>query len=304
MAEGKKPRCVLRLSPVAVLLTCILLAYLPSSHGSRKQCSVKSDGTLTMFNQETATVAAPCKYRLADFTCGDYQVKVTGGSAVKEDGSYSPDTMWVKVVNTATAETVKLRTSLKRIEEYEAEGVDNVWSIRQGTTEFLDFAGYDGSAYLGKYSVFEVRFGGEYDEVSNVLCYAENFSSPGVPVTLCGDGSTSNAILAAKTAQYGEGTTVSDEQFVRFVMLTDTTVTQSKTCVEAADELQGCAKKVEAAKACDNIFGVGRVVSCITNVFTDKPLGYYYRDCVKAVCLDEDAPAVPSCSGELSTQEP
>ncbi|KAK7096564.1 hypothetical protein V1264_005843 [Littorina saxatilis] len=195
MAEGKKPRCVLRLSPVAVLLTCILLAYLPSSHGGRKECSVKSDGTLTMFNQETVTVAAPCKYRLADFTCGDYQVKVTGGSAVKEDGSYSPDTMWVKVVNTATAETVKLRTSLKRIEEYEALGVDNVWSIRQGTTEFLDFADYDGSAYLGKYSVFEVRFGGEYDEVSNVLCYAENFSSPGVPVTLCGKG-TSDIVIS------------------------------------------------------------------------------------------------------------
>ncbi|KAK7096484.1 uncharacterized protein [Littorina saxatilis] len=298
MAEGKKTRCVLRLSPVAVLLTCILLAYLPSSHGSRKECSMKSDGTLTMFNKETVTVAAPCKYRLADFTCGDYQVKVTGGSAVKEDGSYSPDTIWVKVVNTATAETVKLRTSRKRIEEYEAEGVDNVWSIRQGTTEFLDYAGYDGitrSAYLTKDYVFEVTFSGEYDEVSNVLCHADNFSSPGVPVTLCGDGSTSNAILAAKTAQYGEGTTVSDEQFLRFVMLTDTTVTQSKTCVEAADELQGCAKKVEAANACDNIFGVGRVVSCITNVFTDKSLGDYYRDCVKAVCLGDAAPAVPSC---------
>ena len=50
-----------------------------------------------MFNGQTSTVAVPCKYRLADIQCGDYQLIVTPGSKLDPDSTLSLDTVLVNI---------------------------------------------------------------------------------------------------------------------------------------------------------------------------------------------------------------
>ena len=71
-----------------------------------------------MFNGQTSTVAVPCKYRLADIQCGDYKLVVTPGSQLDSNNTFSPDTVWVKIVNTAAANREKLtvRTESTRLQ--------------------------------------------------------------------------------------------------------------------------------------------------------------------------------------------
>ena len=70
-----------------------------------------------MFNGQTSIVAVPCKYRLADIQCGDYHLRVTPGSQLDSNNTFSPDTVWVKIVNTAAANREKLivRTASTRL---------------------------------------------------------------------------------------------------------------------------------------------------------------------------------------------
>ena len=72
-----------------------------------------------MFNGQTSTVAVPCKYRLADIQCGDYKLVVTPGSQLDSSNTFSPDTVWVKIVNTAAANRKKLivRTESTRLQK-------------------------------------------------------------------------------------------------------------------------------------------------------------------------------------------
>ena len=68
-----------------------------------------------MFNGQTSTVAVPCKYRLADIQCGDYRLVVTAGSKLDSNNTFSTDTVWVKIVNTARKENLFVRTTARRL---------------------------------------------------------------------------------------------------------------------------------------------------------------------------------------------
>ena len=80
-----------------------------------RECYVKGSGVLTMFNGETSTVAVPCKYRLADIQCGDYQLVVTTGSKLDSVNTFSPDTVLVNV-KTTLKENQFVRTTTRRLQ--------------------------------------------------------------------------------------------------------------------------------------------------------------------------------------------
>ena len=80
------------------------------------ECSVKRSGVLTMFNGQTSTVAVPCNYRLADIQCGDYQLRVTSGSKLDSNNTFSPDTVFVKIQKTGVAGSLFVRTTSSRLQ--------------------------------------------------------------------------------------------------------------------------------------------------------------------------------------------
>ena len=82
-----------------------------------RECSVERSGVLTMFNGQTSTVAAPCKYRLADIQCGDYQLVVTPRSKLDSDNTFSPDTVWVKILKSGLEKKLTIRTSSSRLKK-------------------------------------------------------------------------------------------------------------------------------------------------------------------------------------------
>ena len=69
-----------------------------------------------MFNGQTSTVPVPCKYRLADIKCGDYRLRVTTGSHVDSDNTFSPDTVLVNIINTTLKENLFVRTTASRLQ--------------------------------------------------------------------------------------------------------------------------------------------------------------------------------------------
>ena len=81
------------------------------------ECSVERSGVLTMFNGKTTTVAVPCKYRLADIQCGDYQLRVTPGSQLDSSNTFSPDSVFVRMQKTGLAGYVWVRTTSRRLQK-------------------------------------------------------------------------------------------------------------------------------------------------------------------------------------------
>ena len=81
------------------------------------ECSVERSGVLTMFNGQTSTVAVPCKYRLADIQCGDYQLRVTPGSQLDSSNTFSPDSVFVRMQKTGLAGYVWVRTTSRRLQK-------------------------------------------------------------------------------------------------------------------------------------------------------------------------------------------
>ena len=82
-----------------------------------RECSVERSGVLTMFNGQTSTVAVPCKYRLADIKCGDYQLVVTPRSKLDSDNTFSPDTVSVKILKSGPEEKLTVLTSSFRLKK-------------------------------------------------------------------------------------------------------------------------------------------------------------------------------------------
>ena len=70
-----------------------------------------------MFNGQTSTVAVPCKYRLADIHCGDYQLRVTPGSKLDSNNTFSPDTVFVKIKKTGVAGGLLVLTTSRRLQK-------------------------------------------------------------------------------------------------------------------------------------------------------------------------------------------
>ena len=68
-----------------------------------------------MFNGKTSTVAVPCKYRLADIQCGGYHLKVTPGSKLDSNNTFSPYRVFVKMQKTGLAGYMWIRTNSRRL---------------------------------------------------------------------------------------------------------------------------------------------------------------------------------------------
>ena len=70
-----------------------------------------------MFNGQTSTVAVPCKYRLADIQCGDYHLRVTPGSQLDSNNTFSPYRVFVKLQKTGLAGYVWVQTTSRRLQK-------------------------------------------------------------------------------------------------------------------------------------------------------------------------------------------
>ncbi|KAK7096565.1 hypothetical protein V1264_005844 [Littorina saxatilis] len=185
-----------------------------------------------MFNGETTELKLPCQYRLSDFTCGDYRVKVTPGSAVDKDYShrFSPDTVWVNVVYAKTGAFLKIRTSVKRLDKLSKGKISNPWQVMEGSVSVVDFANYDQSkaaAVLSKDGVFSVEFSSAERSVV-VTCSDDEFISKGLPEALCGAGTTTDAIKSATTTLFPGQEDMTDDAFVTYTTSFSTRITSFK----------------------------------------------------------------------------
>ncbi|XP_070178188.1 uncharacterized protein [Littorina saxatilis] len=260
-----------------------------------KACSIGRHGTLTMFNGETTDVELPCKYRLADFTCGDYRVKVTPGSAVDQEDShrFSPNTVWVKVVNANTSEFVKIRTS------FSENKLSNPWQVKNGSKSVVDFADYDHSktaAVLRKDGVFSVEFSSAKHSVV-VTCSDREFVSEGLPESLCGDETTTDAMNNAMTTLFPGQGNMTDDALVSYIVLNHDNVVQSATCKDLASKFTSCQDKEQAAMECVAIFADPSQAECLAT--SNSSLADYFADCLTSVC-DDDTSAVEPMNNFIS----
>ncbi|XP_070178949.1 uncharacterized protein [Littorina saxatilis] len=264
------------------VLACVCVVNFEITLADVKACSIARYGTLTMFNGEKAEVKLPCKYRLADFTCGDYRVKVTPDSAVDTDYShrFSPDTVWVKVVNTRTGEFVKIRTSVERLDKFSEGNKTNPWQVKNGSVSVVDFADYEqAAAVLRKDGVFSVEFSSAERSVV-VTCSDDEFVSQGLPEALCGDGTTTDVMHKAITTLFPVQDDVTDDALVAYVVLNHDNVVQSPTCKDLASKSTSCQDKEQAAMECAAIFG--DQAECLAG--SDTSLRDYYAGCLTSVC--------------------
>ncbi|XP_070177742.1 uncharacterized protein [Littorina saxatilis] len=254
-----------------------------------------------MFNGETADVELPCEYRLADFTCGDYRVKVTPGSAVDQEDShrFSPDTVWVKVVNADTSEFVKILTSVRRLDKFSENRTTNPWQVKEGSKSVVDFADYDESraaAVLRKDGVFSVEFSSAKRSVV-VTCSDQEFVSEGLPESLCGDETTTDAMNNAMTTLFSGQGNMTDDALVSYIVLNHDNVVQSATCKDLASKFTSCQYKEQAAMECVAIFADPSQAECLAT--SDTSLADYYYDCLTSVC-DGDTSAVDPMNNYIS----
>ncbi|XP_070179119.1 uncharacterized protein [Littorina saxatilis] len=272
------------------VLACVCVVNFEFTLADVKECSIARYGTLTMFNGEKAEVKLPCKYRLADFTCGDYRVKVTPGSAVDRDYShrFSPDTVWVKVVNTRTGEFVKISTSVKRLDKFSEGNKTNPWQVKNGSVSVVDFAGYEqAAAVLRKDGVFSVEFSSAERSVV-VSCSDDEFVSQGLPEALCGDGTTTDVMHKAITTLFPGQEDMTDDAFVTYTTSFSTTTmlfrgkSQRPTCKDLASKFTRCHRqdKERAAMECAAIFG--DQAECLAG--SDTSPRDYYAGCLTSVC--------------------
>ncbi|XP_070178245.1 uncharacterized protein [Littorina saxatilis] len=278
--------------PLVLFVSVVTFEF---SLADEKACSIGRYGTLTMFNGETADVELPCMYRLADFTCGDYRVKVTPGSAVDQEDShrFSPDTVWVKVVNANTSEFVKIRTSVRRLDKFSENRTTNPWQVKEGSKSVVDFADYDQSraaAVLRKDGVFSVEFNSAERSVV-VTCSDQEFVSEGLPESLCGDETTTDAMNNAMTTLFPGQGNMTDDALVSYIVLNHDNVVQSPTCKDLASKFTSCQDKEQAAMECVAIFADPSQAECLAT--SDTSLAAYYYDCLTSVCDDDTSAVVP-----------
>ncbi|XP_070199136.1 uncharacterized protein [Littorina saxatilis] len=276
--------------PLVLFVSVVTFEF---SLADEKACSIGRYGTLTMFNGETADVKLPCMYRLADFTCGDYRVKVTPGSAVDQEDShrFSPDTVWVKVVNANTSEFVKIRTSVRRLDKFSENRTTNPWQVKEGSKSVVDFADYDQSreaAVLRKDGVFSVEFSRAERSVV-VTCSDQEFVSEGLPESLCGDETTTDAMNNAMTTLFPGQGNMTDDALVSYIVLNHGNVVQSATCKKLASKFTSCQYKEQAAMECVAIFADPWQAECLAT--SDTSLAYYYYNCLAFAC-DGDTSAM------------
>nr|KAG5712087.1 hypothetical protein BaRGS_020813 [Batillaria attramentaria] len=112
-----------------------------SSIAAPKTCSIDRYGKVTTFSGEALDVEAPCKYKLAQFTCGAFKVFVTAGSALDGDSNnrFSPDTAWIKVQRELGGQTVEWigRTSAGLIKKVSVGAYDDIDEIISLTTTVM-----------------------------------------------------------------------------------------------------------------------------------------------------------------------
>ncbi|XP_070175466.1 uncharacterized protein [Littorina saxatilis] len=284
--------------PLVLFVSVVTFEF---SLADEKACSIRRHGTLTMFNGETTDVELPCKYRLADFTCVDYRVKVTPGSAVDQEDShrFSPNTVWVKVVNANTSEFVKIRTSVRRLDKFGKNRTTNPWQVKEGSECVVDFADYDQSraaAVLRKDGVFSVEFSSAKRSVV-VTCSDREFVSEGLPVSLCGDETTTDAMNNAMTTLFPGQENMTDDALVSYIVLNHDNVVQSATCKDLASKFTSCQDKEQAAMECVAIFADPSQAECLAT--SDTSLAGYYYDCLTSVC-DGDTSAVDPMNNYIS----
>ena len=82
-----------------------------------RECSAERAGVLTMFNGQTSTVAVPCKYRLADIQCGDYQLRVTPGSKLDSNNTFSPNSVFARIQKTGLPGYAWVLTTSSRLQK-------------------------------------------------------------------------------------------------------------------------------------------------------------------------------------------
>ncbi|XP_076455317.1 uncharacterized protein LOC143289940 [Babylonia areolata] len=78
------------LSIVSAFVLVALVTFTPADSAT---CEILKNGALTMFSGDQHTVALPCRYQLADFTCGDYTIKVEAESSLDGTDQYSPESV-------------------------------------------------------------------------------------------------------------------------------------------------------------------------------------------------------------------
>ncbi|KAK7095761.1 hypothetical protein V1264_005127 [Littorina saxatilis] len=296
--------------PLVLFVSVVTFEF---SLADEKTCSIGRHGTLTMFNGETADVELPCKYRLADFTCGDYRVKVTPDSAVDQEDShrFSPNTVWVKVVNANTSEFVKIRTSVRRLDKFSENRTTNPWQVEEGSKGVVDFANYDHSraaAVLRKDGVFSVEFSSAERSVV-VTCSDQEFVSEGLPESLCGDETTTDAMNNAMTTLFPGQGNMTDDALVSYIVLNHDNVVQSATCKDLASKFTSCQDKEQAAMECVAIFADPSQAECLAT--SDTSLAGYYYDCLTSVCDGVTSAVDPmnnyisdNCDPEVSSAQP
>ncbi|XP_076454820.1 uncharacterized protein LOC143289656 [Babylonia areolata] len=276
--------------PLSTLSAFVLLCLAVSTSAERATCSITRYGNLTMFNGETEKVELLCKYRLADLTCDNYDIKVTPGSSVdgRRENRFSAETVWVSITKMSNGRKWIGRTATNLLKEAQANSA--VWEDKEGDLP-LDVAGFDPqrkAAVLERRGVFTITFsnGGDNDGVK-VICVSPNRNlAPGVyPNSLCGDGSSRGTLTDRRHELYGYNSDDNSNHAVTILhdALDKADIIQSGRCQTITKDFQACGaqKKALAARLCGPIFTSRPLARCL---IADKDDVSEFDICMTSVC--------------------
>ncbi|KAK7502648.1 hypothetical protein BaRGS_00006223 [Batillaria attramentaria] len=249
---------------------------------SDRTCSIKRNGDMTLFSGEhyKRVVVLPCKYRLAEFKCHGFQVKVIPGSRMEADtGCFTPDTVYVRVDHIADKKHWRGRTSNRLVVKQNTEG--SVWRTQGGDLPRIKHE-YDEkrkAAVVSKVNKFEVVFRNLDDNGDDagveVTCFSDdNFENTEYPKSLCD-------VLGCKTTSF--------RKILSYDILNQN-ILQSRWCDDLAATFQECEQsdQVGAVQTCNGLAERSNVAMCLAA--EDRAIADNYVDCVNYVC-SKDASA-------------
>jgi len=263
-------------------------------------CTVRGWGFHKSFANLGFKIRLACKYRAAEFKCGNHLVQVTPGQAFDKRGRYYTDTVWVSVVQEGTDNYWMGRTSALKVNRYfdnpqgRSPWATKESSLPQGSFEIkMQDDGDTRTTTLtsnpGKWTVaFQAYSTSDKQRKKNagvtISCPHADFTDiSNYPDTLCGNDTSRDAVRETKKDQ----SLVSSTKSVLYNILNMEHVYQTDfMCEKAVNVFERCPKdKSEVIKDCTHLAVNSNAIRCLLDNGINPTAAFAH--CLKLKCFDD-----------------
>ncbi|KAK7113211.1 uncharacterized protein [Littorina saxatilis] len=251
-------------------------------------CSLTRQGTVTMFSKEKFPVKQPCNYKLADLTCGQYDVTVTARNALDSKFKYYPSYFKVKVTSKedsmVTWEGEMTTSELEKcLDGPSTQTPTSPWTTLRGANYTSDLVAMDRKGRSTTVSdsgdTFRVNIRlGDPRKAFSISC-KDLKRSESYPASLCHSPSGDVDVLSERKTELGLR---GKSQVVLYDVLNNQDMDQTAECKTFVDGFQDCKNEAKTIKSCEKILASCKVLTSLKGDYST-----WFNTCLKAHCDDD-----------------